>query len=230
MRLSTPPPQNLEEPLGGFFASDGKIGLLYGNAPLTRVALYGITLAAVANHAVWVIDGANSFDAYFVARLARSWNHAPESILSRIHLSRSFTCYQLTESITRRLTLAPAKSTHEKPGKLGADSQLPCHSTTIFCIGLLDTFYDEDVPMADAVRLLRSIIASLTGMAQSGHTVFITAREPRQPVMQMGAARPGGRRVLMNLLIESATLMKRIDWLNDKATAPVPTQLKLITV
>jgi hypothetical protein len=34
MRLSTDHPPTVEEPLRRFFASDGKIGLLYGNAPL----------------------------------------------------------------------------------------------------------------------------------------------------------------------------------------------------
>ncbi len=228
MRMSPSHPQNVEEPLGGFFASDGKIGLLYGNAPLTRVALYGITLAAVANHAVWVVDGANSFDPYFIARLARGWNYAPESVLARIRLSRAFTCYQLTESITRRLTVTPAKPPREGLSKLRADVQSPRYSTTLFCVGLLDTFYDEDVPLTDAVRLLRSIIAGLTGLAQNGHTVFITAREPRQLTLRKGAARPEDRRVLMNLLLEAATHAKRIDSLSDKPTAPVPTQLKLI--
>jgi len=228
MFLATPHLQNANDPLNRFFTSDGKIGLLYGNAPLTRLAMYGITSVAVRNRSVWVVDGANSFDAYFVARLARRWNYAPESILSRIHLSRAFTCYQLTESITRRLAIALPKPGRENPSRSDFDSESSRRDTTIFCIGLLDTFYDDDVPLTDAVRLLKAIIASLAGLAQCGHTVLITAREPRQLTTPKRTKRPEDRHVLLNLLIAAATHTQRIDWITDKATVPVPTQLQLI--
>jgi len=177
---------------------------------------------------VWVVDGANSFDAYFVARLARRWNHAPEAILSRIHLSRAFTCYQLTELITRRLDMALLKPDRDGLRKYGFDSEASYHNTTIFCIGLLDTFYDDGVPLTDAVRLLKAIIVSLAGLAWSGHTVFITAREPCQLTIPKRTKRPEDRRVLLNLLIAAATHTQRIDWITDEATVPVPTQLQLI--
>lgn len=228
MRLSTSQPQNVQDPFSRFFSSDGRIGLLYSSASLTRVALYGITLAAVANHPVWVLDGANSFDAYFVARLARGWNYAPELILSRIHLSRAFTCYQLAESITRRMPVAPAKPMDAERSKMYSDFRSSHCSATVFCLGLLDTFYDEDVPLLDAVRLLRSIVASIAGLARSGHTVFITAREPRQPTLPKGASRSEDRRRLMSLLIEAATHTKRIDLNIEEPTVPGPTQLQLM--
>ena len=47
MRLSTACAPRVAEPLSQFFARDGRIGLLYGNASPTRLALSGITLAAV---------------------------------------------------------------------------------------------------------------------------------------------------------------------------------------
>jgi hypothetical protein len=75
--------QNAVEPLNQFFSLDGRIGLLYGASSLTRFALYGVTRAVIANHDAWVVDSANSFDAYFVARLARDWNYAPEALLAR---------------------------------------------------------------------------------------------------------------------------------------------------
>jgi len=228
MFLTTPHLQNVDDSLSRFFASDGKIGLLYGNTPLTRLAMYGITLVVIRNRSVWVVDGANSFDAYWVARLARRWNHAPESILSRIHLSRAFTCYQLTESITRRLAIALPNSGRDHPSRLGFDSKSSHRNATIFCIGLLDTFYDDDVPLPDAVRLLKAIIASLAGFAQGGHTVFITAREPHQVTIPKHTKRPEDRRVLLNLLIAAATHTQRVDWITDKATVPVPTQPPLI--
>ena len=228
MFLTTPYLQNVDDSLSRFFASDGEVGLLYSDAPLTRLAMYGITTAAVTHRSVWVVDGANSFDAYFVARLARHWNHAPEAILARIHLSRAFTCYQLTESITRRLDIALPKPGRDSPSKPDFDSKSSHRNATIFCIGLLDTFYDDAVPLTDAVRLLKAIIVSLAELAKGGHTVFITAREPRQLTIPKRTKRPEDRRVLLNLLIATATHTQRIDWMTNDVTVPVPTQLQLI--
>ena len=163
------------------FAGQGHVTLLFGDADLTRLALYGVTRAATDQHSVWVLDGANSFDAYFIARLARRWNYAPEPILARIKLSRAFTCYQISELITQRLAIA-----------LGSPM-----GTAIFCLGLLDTFYDEKaVPLVDAVRMVKMISATLTTLAQHGYTVLITAREPREEQKE--------RRVLLDLLKVSA--------------------------
>ena len=228
MFLTTPHLQNVDDSLSRFFHHWRKIGLLYGNAPLTRLAMYGVTSAAVTHRSVWVIDGANSFDAYFVARLARRWNYASESILSHIHLSRAFTCYQLTESITRRLDIALPKPGRDSPSKPDFDSKSSHRNATIFCIGLLDTFYDDAVPLTDAVRLLKAIIVSLAELAKGGHTVFITAREPRQLTIPKRTKRPEDRRVLLNLLVTAATHTQRIDWIADEATMPVATQLQLI--
>jgi hypothetical protein len=211
MRLSADRPRIIAEPPSRFFASDGKIGLLYGSAPLTRFALYSITVAAVARHDVWVLDGGNSFDAYFVARLARQWHHAPESILARIHLSRAFTCYQMNELITRRLSTAIR----------------PFPPATIVCLGFLETFCDEDVPMADAVRLLKSVLARLTELAHQGHTIFVTTREPQSHAMHPNTARPNERIVLMNLLRAAATHSRRVAIVAPHTTA-APTQLALI--
>ena len=205
MRLLMDRPQALAEPWRRFFARDGGIGLLYGNAPLTRLALYGITLAAMTPREVWVLDGANSFDAYLVARWARQWQPAPEALLARIHLARAFTCYQMSELIIR---------------KLGAALQ-PFSPATIVGLGFLETFYDEDVPLTDAVRLLQSVLARLTELVQQGHTVLLTARE------LPSHARPSERSGLMNLLKAAATHTWRVDVITPPPS-PVPTQWPLI--
>jgi hypothetical protein len=162
------------------FAWQGHVTLLFGDADLTRLALYGVTCAATDQHSVWVLDGANSFDAYFIARLARRWNYAPEAILARIKLSRAFTCYQMSELVTRRLASVVGSA----------------KCTAIFCLGLLDTFYDDDVPLTDAVRMIGIILTTFTTLTQRGFTILITAREPR--------AEQKDRIVLLNLVQASA--------------------------
>ncbi len=186
-----------------FFSCDGKIGLLYGDLSLTRLALYGITLITADGYAVWVLDGANSFNAYFVARRARGWGYAPEPILERIKLSRAFTCYQMKELVTRRL----------------ASTLGPPQGTAIFCLGLLETFYDEDVKVADAVRMIKMISATFVTLARRGYTILITAREPR--------AEQKERLVLLDLLRASAQRVEHIhNPANDHAT-PVQQSLLL---
>jgi hypothetical protein len=186
-----------------FFACDGKIGLLYSDISLTRLALYGITLITTDGYAIWVLDGANSFNPYFVARLARRWGYAPEPILERIKLSRAFTCYQMKELVTRRLASA-----------LG-----PPEGTAIFCLGLLETFYDEDVPLADAVRMIKMISATFAALARRGYTILITAREPR--------AEQQDRMMLLDLLKASAQRVERIHIPVDEHASPVQQPLLL---
>jgi hypothetical protein len=186
-----------------FFECDGKIGLLYSNHSLTQLALYGITLITTEGYAVWVLDGANSFNAYVVARLARRWGFAPEPVLDQIKLSRAFTCYQMKELVTQKLG-----------NVLG-----PPQQTAIFCLGLLDTFYDEDVKIIDAVRMIKMISTAFTELAKRGYTILITCREPR--------AEQKDRVVLLNLLKASAQRVERIHLSDAEPAAPIQLPLLL---
>ena len=203
MSLSVSRPIGSADSFDSFFWCDGKIGLLYSDLSLTRLALYGITLITTDGYAVWVLDGANSFNAYFVARLARRWGYAPELILERIKLSRAFTCYQMKELVTRRVASA-----------LG-----PPQGTAIFCLGLLETFCDEDVKVADAARMVKMISATFSVLARRGYTILMTAREPR--------AEQKDRLVLLDLLKESAQRVERIQAPADDHVSPVQQALLL---
>ena len=197
MHLVAPNPSLANKPLDDFFAHDGKIALLYGNASLTQLALYGITLITTQGYSVMVLDGANSFNAYTVARHARLWGFAPDPILERILLSRAFTGYQMKELVTQRLASV-----------LG-----PPQETAVFCLGLLDTFYDEDIALTDAVRMVKLILATFTMLTQRGYTILITAREPR--------AEQTDRQVLLNLLMKSAHRVEHIHIPTEDETASV---------
>lgn len=118
-------------------------------APLPGlVALYGpqavpLALALTAQIAlrrpVWVLDGGNCFDALWVADYLARHDVAPEPVLARIHVSRAFTCHQMAERI---LSLP-------EPGASPAAPLVLLH--------LLETFYDENVALAEARRLLQAI-------------------------------------------------------------------------
>lgn len=135
-----------------------RISLLWGSRAPTRTLLVLLTVLASHGETVRVFDGGNRFDGYFTARLARRLTPRPTSVLSRIRLSRAFTCFQLAELI----------------------QTTPSHGETsaLFVLDLLSTFYDESVPLRDTERLLASTIMHLKRLAEEV-PVVIGAREPQ---------------------------------------------------
>lgn len=133
-----------------------RMTLLWGASAPTRTLLSLVSLLAVRGEAPRLFDGGNRFDGYFVARLARRLSDRPHSVMSRIRLSRAFTCFQLAELIEGT---APDRS-------------------PLFVLDMLSTFYDESVPLAEVERLLSQTVAHLKWLAASG-PVIIGAREPQ---------------------------------------------------
>lgn len=87
-----------------------------------------------------VLDGGNQFNAYPVARAARG----RRDVLTRIQVSRAFTCYQM---------LALLESTPSPP-------------CPFLLLDLLDTFYDENVPLIARQRLLEGCLHHLARLSQ----------------------------------------------------------------
>jgi hypothetical protein len=142
--------------------------------PAGLAALYGpdcvpLALALTAQIAlrrpVWVIDGGNRFDALWVAEYVASGGEAPEPVLARIHISRAFTCHQMAE----RVVTLPAPGSGAGAGEAIAP---------LVVLHLLDTFYDENVPLAEARRLLNALWPVLRRRSRCV-PVAITLRPPR---------------------------------------------------
>jgi len=132
-------------------------------------ALYGpqavpLALALTAQIAlrrpVWVLDGGNRFDALWVADYLARHGAAPEPALARIHVSRAFTCHQMAERV---LSL---------PGS-GLEPAAP-----LILLHLLETFYDENVALAEARRLLQTIWPVIRSRSRVA-PVAVTLRPPR---------------------------------------------------
>jgi hypothetical protein len=138
-----------------------RLSLLWGTRSPTRALLSMLTILAGRGETVRVFDGGNRFDGYFVARLARRMTPEPHSVLERVQLSRAFTCFQLAELI---------ENARIEPGPL-------------FVLDLLNTFYDESVPLRDVERLLAVTISHLKRMATHG-PVIVGAREPQTLVKE----------------------------------------------
>jgi hypothetical protein len=141
-----------------------RLMLFWGAHTPTRILLAALTALAAGGHRVRVFDGGNRFEGYFVARLARQLARGngacdPDAVLSRIWLSRAFTCFQLAELV----------------------ETAPPDPSPLFILDLLATFYDESVPLRDSERLLAGTVTHLKRLSARG-PVVVGAREPRSLV------------------------------------------------
>lgn len=142
-------------------AQQPRLSLIWGARTPTRTLLAMFTWLASRGETPRVFDGGNLFDGYFVARMARRMSPRPEVVLSRLRLSRAFTCYQLAQLIEEAgASLSP-----------------------VLILDLLSTFYDESVPLRDVERLLTQVIAHLKRLAAVG-PVIVGAREPKTMVKE----------------------------------------------
>lgn len=71
--------------------------LIEGSSVLVSDVLFRLCAASVVSldrDAVFV-DGVNSFNPYSLSRIAKSFDAKPKNVLSRIHVARAFTEYQM---------------------------------------------------------------------------------------------------------------------------------------
>ncbi len=149
-----------------------RLALFWGSSTPTRALLAALTVLASRGHPIRVFDGGNRFDGYFVARLARRLSSDPHATLERIQLSRAFTCFQLAELIEN----TPGGGDFLTPTRI--DPLTTDGESLLFVLDLLNTFYDESVPLRDSERLLHNTISHLKRLASNG-PVIVGAREPR---------------------------------------------------
>ncbi|NUM45842.1 MAG: hypothetical protein HUU38_14150 [Anaerolineales bacterium] len=105
---------------------------------------------------VGVLDGGNGFDAYRVARFLRRHTSQLTETLSRIHVARVFTCYQM-------ITLLEETPTSNIPHLL---------------LDFLAPFYDENVPAAESYRLLGRALGQLARLRKTA-PVLVSVHPPR---------------------------------------------------
>src|SRR3990172_4825722 len=132
--------------MAGIFG-DGATGLVLRT--LAGPLLRGETVVAV--------DGGNRFDPYEIGKAAKALGGDGKEALSRIRISRAFTCHQMEALLSRRL-----------PGALSRfDAQLA------LIMGLPETFSDADVPYTEACRGFRDCLSALRRLALSGTRVVL---------------------------------------------------------
>ena len=115
-----------------------------------RAAGYQLLNACVAHLAstgpVDVIDGGNGFDVHAIARSLRAHTSAVEMALQRIRIARAFTCYQVVALLAQYFPV-------QRP---------------LLVMDLLATFSDDNVPLAERMRLLEQISQRLLSLSRPG--------------------------------------------------------------
>jgi enoyl-CoA hydratase/carnithine racemase len=149
---------------------------------------------------VRVLDGGNCFNAYICSRsIARAlWASGggtarlPE-ILGRIRVARAFTAYQA----------------------LALLAQTPASPHPTLALDLLATFYDENVPVEEALQMVEQCAGRLRRLSR-GAPVAVSAAPP--------PAAAAGREALLETLEACADRV----WIIETPAPPSPPQLNLL--
>jgi hypothetical protein len=138
------------------FHQEDRLLLLYGHALVFRLGLYAAGERVLAGEPIVYLDGAHTFDPFFIGRMARAHRRQPRALLSMIHVARAFTCYQLQRLMSDCLMAALDRY----------------QSRMAIVSGLFDTFYDQAVPEQEAMRLFARMIDASHKLAQDGATLL----------------------------------------------------------
>jgi hypothetical protein len=137
----------------------GKMAGIFGDGAC-GFALRALAVPLLRAEAVVAVDGANRFDPYEISKAARARGGDGREALSRIRVSRAFTCHQMEALLSRRL-----------PGELSRfDARLA------LVLGLPETFADADVAYAEACRVFRNCLSALRALARRGTRVVLAGK------------------------------------------------------
>jgi hypothetical protein len=144
-----------------FIQPEGKIFLLYGDRVIFKLSM--IMASQVLKNDVFlaVVDGCNGFDVHAITKFARERRRDPEVLLQHIFISRGFTCYQMEAAITNRLPFFFNTR----------------NSRTGMVLGLLDTFYDEQVSSREAQQMLARVLLTLQEIKKTGVSILLVCYE-----------------------------------------------------
>jgi hypothetical protein len=106
---------------------------------------------------VRLVDAGNCFDGYGLARQLRQRTSNWQAALDRVSVARAFTCYQVETLLTESVS----------------------DFSPVLVLNLLDTFYDENVKLAERLRLLEVSLAELRRLCRTA-SVAVSASQPKR--------------------------------------------------
>jgi hypothetical protein len=123
--------------------------MLYGPKSVLRLYPWLIAPVLLAEEPVLIADGGNSFNPYDFSEIAQRADRKPKEILKRVHISRAFTCHQMSALVRRLGPFARQK-----------------RARVIVLPGLMDTYYDEAIPAREVQRVWEATRAHLGRLAR----------------------------------------------------------------
>jgi hypothetical protein len=112
---------------------------------------------------IGIVDGANRFDAYHLARLAQADGDDPSEILSRVFLSRVFTAFQMDGVITRGVDAFLSESFSGHAGRV------------MVVFGLLDLFYDDEISVSESEKSFVRISEAFERLKEKGISILLVS-------------------------------------------------------
>jgi hypothetical protein len=112
---------------------------------------------------IGIVDGANRFDAYHLARLAQAEGENPSVILDRVFLSRIFTAFQMDGVITRGVDAFLS-------GKYGEQAE-----RVMVVFGLLDLFYDDEVSVRESEKSFMRMSETFKRLKEKGISILLVS-------------------------------------------------------
>jgi len=141
--------------------SPGKIVLLAAPRASLKTLIQEVVVRLVAAGPVRMVIGNNQFDGYTFARMLRRQSREMAALLERIRLARAFTCYQMS-ALLRETPSAPIPT---------------------LVVGLLVTFYDENVPEYESMRVLRGCVWELHRLGRSAPLIVSVEPLPQREAL-----------------------------------------------
>lgn len=136
------------------------LAVFRGDASIHSLALV-LAAGRAKDRPILVLDGGNRFDPYLLSDLARLSGVDPDLFLSRVLVSRAFTCHQVHRMV-----------------RTGLPQALREHAPAVIVGLALDlTFHDGQIPNGEARRLWREVLDVLSTFSKTA-PVLTTAESP----------------------------------------------------
>ena len=134
--------------------SPAKIFLLHGHSSVFQMSLF---FGAQFQQPIAVIDGSMRFNSYSVSKIATLLHLPAKDVLRRTHITRSFTAFQTEAAVTTKLV----RFLQSTPCKL------------VIVLGLLDTYYDEQVKPNECQQSLQRVMHTLKELTKQNIFVLL---------------------------------------------------------
>jgi hypothetical protein len=136
--------------------------LLYGNSAVFHA---GLMLCALLDKPVAVIDGAMRFNSYTLSTMAKLLHIPAKKLLQKTSVTRSFTAFQTEAAVTEKLPRFLKET----------------HCPLVVILGLLDTYYDEQVKPNECKQSLMRIFDTFQTITKNNTHILIADVQVEHP-------------------------------------------------